>query len=83
MRQHLLVGMVLAGVLIYSEAESENKEIRVDQFDKNGQRQGYYIIHQKSGRIDQYDKNSKRIGSGQIQDRGNESNSRSTHGSKK
>jgi hypothetical protein len=42
------------------------QEIRVDRFDKNGQRQGYSIVDPKTGRIDEFDKHSNRTGFGYI-----------------
>ena len=51
----------------YSVADERREPVRVEQFDKEGQRTGYAVIDTKTGRVDYFDARSRRVGSGKIQ----------------
>jgi hypothetical protein len=57
-----IITIAFAGLLLAQASD----EIRIDQFDKKGNRTGYMIIDQRTGRYDSYDKNSNRTGFGSV-----------------
>lgn len=59
--------VMLAALLLLATPALAQDRTRVDLFDKEGRREGYVIVDEKTGRIDTYDKSSKRTGYGVVQ----------------
>jgi hypothetical protein len=59
------LGVALLGLTLFATT-GRAEEIRVDQYDKTGQRTGHVVVDSTTGRLDQYDTHSRR-GWGQIQ----------------
>jgi hypothetical protein len=54
---------VLCSCLLLAQA---TQEIRIDQFDRKGNRAGYSIYDPRTGRLDQFDSRSRRTGYGTV-----------------
>jgi hypothetical protein len=58
MSRTAVITIAFAGLLLVQTSD----QIRVDNYDARGRRQGYSIIDPKSGRVDQFDSHSRRQG---------------------